>query len=353
MQSRIKVIEDILEKEKEMIATQERGNVNIRIETALKEIEELRSRINTLNQEDYQQSARYSVSVTSEEKIGTEMKDIPLDRSSSRSFRRISQRGNAESDEQMLELWEAAEQESGHDQSTIELQNQGTDPIEDEIVYAHSGALDQPSLDPTPESHLEKELGVDRLELSRKGCLSSQKGTKKTVLERLTSDAQKLLNLQISVQDLRRKIEPTKRRRKAEDVEYDTFRGQLQAVENSMVQLMDMNTELMKTFDESSLTLDGRLESQAEEAESIRHKQVSEQAKKEAEKIARLELEMQRIQYVLGRSMDEKKPKGRGSVSRSSAAILLRDFFYSRGRKSKKPKKSRFCGCLRPSAAKN
>lgn len=353
LQSRIKVIEGILEKEKEMIATQECGNANIRLETALKEIEELRSQISTLNQEDYQQSARYSVSVTSEAKIGTEMKDIPLDRSSSRSFRRISQRGNAESDEQMLELWEAAEQESVHDQSIIELQNQGTDPIEDEIVYAHSGALDQPSLDPTPESHFEKELGVDRLELSRKGCLSSQKGTKKTVLERLTSDAQKLLNLQISVQDLRRKIEPTKRRRKAEDVEYDSFRGQLQALENSMVQLMDMNTELMKTSDESSLTLDGRLKSQAEEAESIRHKQVSEQAKKEAEKIARLELEMQRIRYVLERSVDEKKTKGRGSVSRSSAAILLRDFFYSRGRKSKKPKKSRLCGCLRPSAAKN
>jgi len=353
LQSRIKVIEDILEKEKEMVAVQERENDNIRLEAALKEIEELSSRINTLNQEEHLRSARDSASVTSEAKIGAEMKDIPLDRSSSRAFRRISQRGSAESDEQMLELWEAAEQGSGHDQSIIELQDQGTDPIEGEIVHAHSGALDRQSLDPTPESQFEKELGVDRLELSRKGSLSSQRGTRKAVQERLTSDAQKLLSLQIAVQELRRKMEPTKRRRQAEGVEYDAFRGQLQAVENSVVQLMDMNTELTRTFEESSLTMDRRLDSQSEEANSIKQQRVSEQAKKEAEKIARLELEMQRIQFVLLRSLDEKKGKGKGGVSRSSAAILLRDFFYSRGRKSKKPKKSRFCGCLRPSAAKN
>lgn len=45
--------------------------------------------------------------------------------------------------------------------------------------------------------------------------------------------------------------------------------------------------------------------------------------------------------------MDEKKSKGKGFVSRSNVAVLLRDFFYSRERKSKKFKKLRFCGCLR------
>lgn len=345
--TRIKIIEDILEKEKGTAAMQEQANTNTRLEAALKEIEYLKARINTNNQEEHRQSCWESVSATSGVKISTEMKDIPLDQASGRSFHGVSQRDSAVSEEQMLELWEAAEEDCCHDHQLIgDLQEQGTDPIEDEIVYARSGDVDQVSLDPTPESQYEKELGVDTFGISRK------EGTKKNVLERLGSDAQKLKNIQISVQELKRKTEPYKRRKKTEDAEYEGFRGKLKEMQNSVVQLMDLNMVLTRTIEESSLTSDGRGESELEEAKSIRQQRVSEQARKEAEKIGKLELEMQRIQYALLRLMDEKKSKGKGSVSRSNAAVLLRDFFYSRERKSKKPKKSRFCGCLRPAPAK-
>lgn len=346
LQDRIKVIEDILQKEKEKVSMREQSYTTIRIEAALKEIEELKSRINTHHQEEHRRSDRISVSESCEVKTGEEMKDIPLDQASGRSFKGLSQRGSAGSDDQMLELWEAAEHDNSHDQVISEVHEQGTDTVEDEIV-------DQTGLNPTPESQFEKELGVDRLELSKRGSQSTKKGTKKKALERLSSDAQKLIGLQVSVQEMKSKMEPKKRRKKGDDVEYDTFRGQLLDIENSVIHLMDINAELIRSIEESSMTSEVGVDRVSDEAESTWQKRISEQVRKEAENIGKLEVEMQRMQYVLLRLNDEKKSKGKEDGSRSSASVVLREFFYSRVRKNKKQKKPRFCGCLRPTATKN
>ncbi|KAH9602947.1 hypothetical protein KSS87_007026 [Heliosperma pusillum] len=336
LQSRIKVIETILNKEKETAAKQENKFANIRLEAALKEIKDLKSQINKNNlQEQNRYSARESVCEASVVKIGEEMKDIPLDQASGRSFHGTSQRGSATSDDQMLELWEAAEQDCLDGQLISEVLEQRTDTMEDEIEYAPN----ETGYDPIPESHFEKELGVDKLEIQRSDRQSIKK-SKKNARERLVSDNQKLMSLQDSVQELKRKMEPKKTRKKAEDPQHDTFRGQIHSVESSLVQLIEMNNELMKMTEESSMPCDRRVVGEVEE-----------QAREEAEKISRLELEMQRMQYVLLRLKDEKKGKSKDAVSNSSAAVVLREFFYSRGRKSKKPKKSRFCGCFKPASA--
>ncbi|CAO2838443.1 unnamed protein product [Amaranthus hypochondriacus] len=352
LQDRVKVIEDVLQKEKEMVAKQEQSIANIRLDAALKEIEELKTRIygHHYYQEEHRYSGRISESETPEVVSGAEMKDIPLDQASGRSFRGTSQRGSATSDDQMLELWEAAEQDSSClDQSISEVQEHGTNTIEDEI-------LDLSSLNnPTPESFFEKELGVDRLELSSRSTRSNKKGTKKTVLERLASDAQKLITLQVSIQELKRKMEPEKRRKKGKDVEYDNFRGQLHDAENSLVELMDINAELIRAIEESHMPSAVRPDGLSDEAESTRQKRVLEQVRKETDKIGVLELEMQKMQYILLRLNDNKSKgkKGKDDSSRSSAAVVLREFFYSRVRKNKKQKKPRFCGCLRPTVTKN
>lgn len=352
LQDRVKVIEDVLQKEKEMVAKQEQSIANIRLDAALKEIEELKTRIygHHYYQEEHRYSGRISESETPEVVSGAEMKDIPLDQASGRSFRGTSQRGSATSDDQMLELWEAAEQDSSClDQSISEVQEHGTNTIEDEI-------LDLSSLNnPTPESFFEKELGVDRLELSSRSTRSNKKGTKKTVLEKLASDAQKLITLQVSIQELKRKMEPEKRRKKGKDVEYDNFRGQLHDAENSLVELMDINAELIRAIEESHMPSAVRPDGLSDEAESTRQKRVLEQVRKETDKIGVLELEMQKMQYILLRLNDNKSKgkKGKDDSSRSSAAVVLREFFYSRVRKNKKQKKPRFCGCLRPTVTKN
>lgn len=345
LQDRIKVIEDILHKEKELAAVQKQSHTELRIDAALKEIEELKSRMDTHHQEEHMHSDQIHVSESAEVKNGEEMKDIPLDQASGRSFHGTSQRGSAASDDQMLELWEAAEQDCCQDQLISEVLEQGTGIVDNEIA-------DQSGLNPTPESQYEKELGVDRLELSTRSTHSTRKGTKKNVLEKLASDAEKLISLQVSVQELRTKVEP-KKRKKGEKAEYDTFRGQLQDMENSIVQLIGMNAELIRGIEESSITSELRVERVSDEVESTWKKKVTEQVRKEAEQIGRLEVEMQRMQYVLLRLKDDKKSKGKEDNSTSSASVLLREFFYSRVRKSKKPKKPRFCGCLRPTATKN
>ncbi|KAL9232817.1 hypothetical protein vseg_007882 [Gypsophila vaccaria] len=339
LQTRINMIENILNKEKETTAVRENEYANIRLDAAFKEIEDLKSQISKTNQEEHRYSSRRdSVCETSVVKSSEEMKDIPLDQASGRSFHGPSQKGSAASDDQMLELWEAAEQDCRDGQLISEVLEHGTDTIDDDIGYAPSRALDQTGYDPIPESHFERELGVDKLEVQRTNRPSIKKVNNKIALERLSSDTQKLTSLRVSVQELKRKIEPSKRRRKPEDPEYETLRGQLHSVESSLVHLMEMNTELIKMTEQSSRT-----------SVVIAHE---EQAQEEAEKISRLELELQRMQHVLLRLADEKNSKSKDGVSRSSAAVLLREFFYSRGRKNKKQKKSRLCGCFRTTSAK-
>ncbi|KAL2942242.1 Protein NETWORKED 1A [Bienertia sinuspersici] len=343
LQRRIKVIEDILQKEKEIAAVQEQVSTNIRVEAALKEMQELKSRINIHHHlEEHRCSSRVSVSETSEVKGGAEMKDIPLDQASGQSY--MSQRGSATSDDQMLELWEAAEQDSCHD-LIGEAQEQGSDTRSDEIV-------DQTTLNPIPETQFEKELGVDSFETLRRSPRSIKNGTKKKVLEKLASDSQKLIGLQASVQEMKKKTEPKKRRKKSEDIECETLRGQLQGVEDSLVQLVDVNAELIRNVEENTTISEERFERMPDETESTWQKRVSEQVRNEAENIERLEQEVQKMRYVLLKLKDEKN-KGKENGSRSSASVVLREFFYSRVRKNKKPKKSRFCGCLRSTATKN
>ncbi|KAK9671909.1 hypothetical protein RND81_12G063300 [Saponaria officinalis] len=334
LQTRINMIENILNKEKETSAIRENEYANVRLDAAFKEIEDLKSQINKNNQEEHRYSSHDSVCETSVVKSSEEMKDIPLDQASGRSFHGMSQRGSAASDDQMLELWEAAEHDCRSGQLISEVLEHGTDTIDDEIGYAPS----ETGYDPIPESHFEKELGVDKLEVQRSDRLSNKRVNNKIALERLSSDTRKLTSLQVSVQELKRKMEPSKRRKKYEDPEYESLRGQLHNVENSLVHLMEMNTELIKTAEQSLMTSVG-----------IAHE---EQAQEEAEKITRLEQELQRMQYVLLRLTDGKNSKSKDGVSKSSAAVLLREFFYSRGRKNKKPKKPRFCGCFRTTSAK-
>jgi hypothetical protein len=66
--------------------------------------------------------------------------------------------------------------------------------------------------------------------------------------------------------------------------------------------------------------------------------------------VARLELELQKIQYVLLK-LEEEHEYRRLKVSDKRTRVLLRDYLY--GRKDhrggqKKKKRVPFCGCVRP-----
>uniref|UniRef100_A0A5B7BUD0 Putative centromere-associated protein E n=1 Tax=Davidia involucrata TaxID=16924 RepID=A0A5B7BUD0_DAVIN len=365
LQTRIKAVEKVVVGQMERSAMQESLKTNIKLEAAMKEIEELKSKCG-LDQEKVKQKEERELGDElgdniklqktkpriSEVRNGIMMKDIPLDQVSDGSLYGIRRRANSRADDQMLELWETADGDCSTGHAFNESQKQAYAPAEDDIVHRRFDDRERKSEDPS-ELQVEKELGVDKLEVSRSVTKPNQGGNKRKILERLVSDAKKLTSLQTTVQDLRRKLEANKKSKKAKDVDFETVKEQLQEVEETVVQLVDMNGQWTKDTEESPPCLDGIASTELEEAGNVRQKRVSEQARKGSEKIGRLQLEVQKIQYVFLKLEDEKKGKGINRFSRSRTSTVLIDFIQSgsRRRGSGRPRKARFCGCFRPSTS--
>ncbi|KAL8158254.1 protein NETWORKED 1A-like [Apium graveolens] len=281
-------------------------------------------------------------------KNGILMKDIPLDQVSDQSLYRGSRRGTSSADDQMLVLWET--DDIGH---TDIYQKQAYKTVGDDIVHDRCEDAQNRNTHPSSESEMEKELGVDKLQISSSKSKPDLGGNHKKILERLGSDGQKLENIQITVQDLRRKLETNKKSKKAKNLDFETVEEQLQEVEETTIQLFNLNGQMTRKIEEILFYSDGKSSTELEEAVSVQKKRVAEQVRKGSEKIGRLQLEVQKIQYVLSKLDDEKKSKGinQASKTKSRTSIILRDFILHRGKRSNgRRKKGRFCGCFRPSA---
>ncbi|CAL5413371.1 unnamed protein product [Camellia sinensis] len=361
LQTRIKAVEKVVTEEKKRLVMQKSLNTNIKLDAALKEFEELKSNYSVSLKKDKQMAEmelrdelidRLKLQKTkpeiSEVRNGILMKDIPLDHVSDGSLYGISRRRNRGADDQMLELWEAAEDGCGLDRTLKESHKQANKPTEDDTSCQEFEHAEHKNENHSSELQVEKELGVDRLEVPMCVPEPHQDRNKKKILERLNSDAQKLKNLMITVEDLRRKLEMNKKRKKAKSIDFETVKEQLQEVEETIVQLVEVNGQLSQNIEESPLHMDGNASPELEEAGDVQRKRVSEQARKGSEKIGRLQLEVQKIHYVLLKLLDEKKNKERSRFSRSKTTIILRDFIHSGRRSSPRRKKAGLCGCFRP-----
>lgn len=268
-------------------------------------------------------------------------KDIILDQMCESSSYGRSRRGTLEADE-MLELWETANKDS----------NSGLDEIQKVTTtgpadYHQRGATKEPKSEYTSaDSLVEKELSVDKLEISKRLTLPREEDKRK-LIERLDSDARKLANLQITVQDLMKKVETTEKSTKGKGMEYDNVIGQLKAAEEAITKLFDANRKQMKNVEEGSLSFIGNPEPESDESGSI-SRRVSEQARRGTEKIGRLQLEVQRLQFILLKLDDERERKGKTKVTDRSPRVLLRDYLYGGTRTNQKKKKAPFCSCVKP-----
>lgn len=260
----------------------------------------------------------------SEVKNGMRMKDIPLDQVSDISLPR--EKVNVVGDDQMLELWETAEDGN---RNAIEIKQ-----------------LDQ-SEPPMTDTDVEKELGVDKLELSTRNTEPSyQELNDEKILDRLSSDAQKLESLQTTVQNLRRKLETNKKCRKVKNVDFETIKEQLLEADDAIVHLMDLNGQLVKNIEDCPP--DEMASPRLKETVRIWRMKVVEQEEKGSERIERLQIELQKIQYMLMKLEDEKKNKFFKSKS-----VILRDFIHN-GRKNSggRRKKGPNCGCFKQSTSR-
>ncbi|KAH1139919.1 hypothetical protein GLYMA_10G245400v4 [Glycine max] len=276
---------------------------------------------------------------------GSLMKDIPLDHISDNSASKSGRRENSGADDQMLELWETAEQDCFDSPMVSEAMKQSSVPTEDVITYHqsdHSGKFQNTS----SELDVEKELGVDRLQLSRSIKERTQDGKRRKILERLSSDAQKLTVLKTAVQDLKQKTETKKRSKKGAGTEYETVKRQIDEVEGAVVKLVDTNDQLTKDLEESAPSLNRQTSVELEKSRHIQRKRITEQARKGSEQIGRLQFEVQNIQYTLLKLADESKGKSRFT---GKTVVLLRDFIHSGSKRTSKKRNKGFCGCSRPS----
>ncbi|KAJ6431477.1 hypothetical protein OIU84_018871 [Salix udensis] len=269
----------------------------------------------------------------SEVRNGVLMKDIPLDEVSECSLYRRSKREHPRKDNQMLGLWESAERDCLN--PTADKQNHEAPLLENTTARRQSENAKRKSQDRSLELQIEKEVGIDKLEVSTSITTeSNQEGNEGKSLERLASDAQKLVSLQTTVQDLKTKMESGKRSKRANDLEFERVKKQLQEVEEAVQQLVDADDQLTKDVEESPSNLEGNTSVKVEEQDSMRRKRVAEEARKRSEKIRRLQFDVQSIQYILLKLEDEKKSKSKRTFSGSRTGILLRDFIYRSGRRS-------------------
>lgn len=276
----------------------------------------------------------------SELRNGILLKDIPLDQVSDCSLYGRSKRKNGTADDQMLELWESAEHETSDDSTINDMQKRAIVP--GEIIDCHQfNGVERKNHDLSLGAQVEEELSVDKLEIST-SIREPMKGAKiRKVLERLDSDAHKLISLQTMVKELKKRME-IKKRKKAYDLEYGQVKEQLQEVDDAIMELVNVNNELTKDVHESP-SLDATNSAELEDGNSGR-KNVQE-AQEGSEKIGRLQFEVQSIEYVLLKLEDETKSRGK-----TRTGILLRDFIYNGRRRTGRRKKGCFCGCARPSA---
>ncbi|KAI3960324.1 hypothetical protein MKW98_017048 [Papaver atlanticum] len=372
LQTRVKAVEKALIEMKRLMQ-QGSMNADIILDTGIREKEKPKSRSNSFRLREVKMGKAVAVEPNEVEhwddlrKINTRkaeleisdgetVKDIPLDQAaSSSSYDRgqnpytLSRRRSSRIDEQMMEIWDAVEKDRSINM-TVSRSREGASPTR-EIGKSnrHQGS------NSSSFTQEDKDMVVDKVEVFKRVSSAHKEGNKQKVLERLTSDSLKLSNLQVTVQDLKKTVEQTPKVRRADNFEYDMVEGQLQEVGEAIIQLLDINNKLRKNLVETfPVTRDGRTVLESEESGNVRRRKVSVEAQRVYEKIGRLELEVQRMQFVLMKLDDEHGTKGTSSAPDRRKRILLRDYLYGDRRSSnRRRKRDRFCGCMKPATDEN
>ncbi|KAG2260443.1 hypothetical protein Bca52824_079737 [Brassica carinata] len=190
------------------------------------------------------------------------------------------------------------------------------------------------------KSMSEESLVVDKLEVSDRFTDPNKEVNKR----------KKLSNLHIAVEDLKSKVEREERSEKGKEDEYETVKGQINEAEEALEKLLSINRKLVTKVVSGFEISDGSKSSMdLDEDENSRRRRISEQARRGSEKIGRLQLEIQRLQFLLLKLEGEREDRVKAKVSDSKTRTLLKDYIYGgvRGERRKRIKKRfAFCGCV-------
>ncbi|KAL5206046.1 hypothetical protein ABZP36_034255 [Zizania latifolia] len=188
-----------------------------------------------------------------------------------------------------------------------------------------------------------KDLSVDKQEVPRPVAMEPHREWKKKVIERLSADAQRLVDLQSIVRELRASAEAAP--------ELEDVTAQMVEAEDAIAQLIDTNGMLLKKAEEftSADGVDGDLRSRSQ-------RKILERVRKMSEKIGRLEQETQRFQQALLRHEEERAARRAAAaaaktttVQRRSSRVQLVEYLYGRRRDSRRQRRGPSC-CMRAKA---
>lgn len=284
--------------------------------------------------------ATLQMSVTENELL---TKDIMLDQISKHLPYGARRTDSVEAEDRMLELWETSDSSGiidlkvGKAHKTFDMPND---------YYFVEADKEQRSCNPSGESPDEKDLSVDKLEIPESLTEPRRARIRRKILERLNTNAQKLTNLQITVQDLRRKVENTEKNRMEKGLEYSNVKEQLEEAQSTINKLSDSNNKLIRNAERRLSSCDSKSTRDPDDRGCAR-RLISEQARRGSEKIGKLQLEVQKIQFLLLKMDDEKECRTRTRVVDRKTRVLLRDYLISgRPRNPQSRKKSPFCSCV-------
>uniref|UniRef100_A0A0E0EY17 NAB domain-containing protein n=1 Tax=Oryza meridionalis TaxID=40149 RepID=A0A0E0EY17_9ORYZ len=269
------------------------------------------------------------------------MKDIELDQISTcppygtgAALYPLKNGANAGMDDEMLQLWEAAERSCKNQTSKSSSAEHDIEAVE-EVKSEY----------PSSELARGRDLGINKLEVSTSSVEPHEQWSN-NVLEKLSSDAQRLQSIQVSIEELKRKMGSPSNGKSPMNSEYNTVSTQLLDTEGCVLEQINYNNKLTKRV-ENYPTLSDSMNAEQEGYPSRR--KISGQVQKGSENVGRLELELQKIQYVLLK-LEEEHEYRRLKVSDKRTRVLLRDYLYGRKEKrggaQKKKKRAPFCGCV-------
>ncbi|XP_051118463.1 protein NETWORKED 1D-like [Andrographis paniculata] len=282
-------------------------------------------------------------------------KDIVLDQISDGSSHRFRKKAPVNSDNQIIELWETGDPD-GTVGLTVTKSKKTASPSSADFRRLKS-MRKQKGLIPTSDSLLDEDLSLDKINISKRSTDPLPDGNRRKVLERLDSDVQKLANLQITVQDLKKKLEVTEKNKRGKAViECEALKGQLEEADVAIIKLFDLNARLMKTVDDRSFSDTKSSSFEIEDDAIAKRRKVQEQARRMSEKIGRLQLEVQKLQFVLLK-LDGDDKERRSKIAEARRRILLRDYLYGGGgggrNGGQRRKKTSFCACVQPSTVED
>lgn len=268
------------------------------------------------------------------------MKDIQLDlvqtpsrRAASHGHHRKKKSVAGQSDDKMLALWSVDRVSSGSRRHDVDLR-----PPQSEAAENDNKGKKRSSSEPVVTV---KDLGVDKQEVLPRPVVTTvatttmepQREWKKKVIDRLSSEAQRLRDLRSIVQELRGGVEASS------DAELDGVKVQMADAEDAIEELIDANGKLLKKAEEFTSAAAG----DDVDLRSRSQRKILERVRKMSEKAGRLELELQRFQHALLRHEEERaarraaKAAATVQVQRRSRVQLV-EYLYGRRRDSRRPK---------------